>query len=55
VRSLRHADDSTGEQISDEHPDREKEDVAAVYQFAAEAGRNADRITDLERDRRWVF
>lgn len=29
------------EQILDEHPDLEKEDFPAVYQFAAEAGRKA--------------
>lgn len=31
----------TEEQILEEPPDLEKEDFAAVYQFAAEAGRNA--------------
>jgi uncharacterized protein (DUF433 family) len=31
----------TEEQILDEHPDLEKEDFAAVYQFAAEMGRRA--------------
>lgn len=30
----------TEEQILEEPPDLEKEDFAAVYQFAAEAGRN---------------
>jgi uncharacterized protein (DUF433 family) len=29
-------------QILDEHPDLEKEDFPAVYQFAAEAGRKAN-------------
>ena len=29
----------TEEQILDEHPDLEKADFAAVYQFAADAGR----------------
>ena len=32
----------TEEQILDEHPDLEKEDFSAVYQFAAEAGRKAN-------------
>ena len=32
----------TEEQILDEHPDLEKADFPAVYQFAAEAGRKAD-------------
>jgi uncharacterized protein (DUF433 family) len=32
----------TEEQILDEHPDLEKEDFAAVYQFAAEVGRKAN-------------
>ena len=32
----------TEEQILDEHPDLEKEDFAAVYQFAAETGRKAN-------------
>ena len=32
----------TEEQILDEHPDLEKEDFPAVYQFAAEAGRKAN-------------
>jgi uncharacterized protein (DUF433 family) len=31
----------TEEQILDEHPDLEKEDFAAVYQFGAEMGRRA--------------
>jgi uncharacterized protein (DUF433 family) len=31
----------TEEQILDEHPDLEKTDFPAVYQFAAEAGRKA--------------
>jgi len=32
----------TEEQILDEHPDLEKADFAAVYQFAADAGRRAN-------------
>jgi uncharacterized protein (DUF433 family) len=32
----------TEEQILDEHPDLEKADFPAVYQFAADAGRKAD-------------
>ena len=32
----------TEEQILDEHPDIEKVDFPAVYQFAAEAGRKAN-------------
>jgi uncharacterized protein (DUF433 family) len=32
----------TEEQILDEHPDLEKDDVTAVYQFAAETGRKAN-------------
>ena len=32
----------TEEQILDEHPDLEKEDFPAVYQYAARAGRGAD-------------
>ena len=32
----------TEEQILDEHPDLEKVDFPAVYQFAAEAGRKAN-------------
>ena len=32
----------TEEQILDEHPDIEKADFPAVYQFAAEAGRKAN-------------
>jgi len=32
----------TEEQILDEHPDLEKADFAAVYQYAAEAGRKAN-------------
>jgi len=32
----------TGGQILDEHPDLEKADFAAVYQFAAEAGRKTN-------------
>ncbi len=31
----------TEEQILEEHPDLDKEDFRAVYQFAAEAGRKA--------------
>ena len=31
----------TEEQILDEHPDLEKDDFLAVYQFVAEAGRKA--------------
>ncbi|MGA2736485.1 MAG: DUF433 domain-containing protein [Bryobacteraceae bacterium] len=31
----------TEEQILDEHPDLEKDDFPAVYQFAAETGRKA--------------
>jgi uncharacterized protein (DUF433 family) len=31
----------TEEEILDEHPDLEKEDFHAVYQYAAEVGRNA--------------
>jgi uncharacterized protein (DUF433 family) len=34
----------TEEQILDEHPDLEKADFAAVYQFAADAGRRADLV-----------
>lgn len=33
----------TEEQILDEHPDLEKADFAAVYQYAAEIGRTAKR------------
>jgi uncharacterized protein (DUF433 family) len=32
----------TEEEILDEHPDLEKADFAAVYQYAAEAGRKAN-------------
>jgi uncharacterized protein (DUF433 family) len=32
----------TEEQILDEHPDLEKDDFKAVYQFAAETGRKAN-------------
>ena len=32
----------TEEQILDEHPDLEKADFPAVYQYAAEAGRKAN-------------
>jgi hypothetical protein len=32
----------TEDQILDEHPDLEKDDFTAVYQFAAETGRNAE-------------
>jgi uncharacterized protein (DUF433 family) len=32
----------TEEQILDEHPDLEKDDFTAVYQFAAETGRKAN-------------
>jgi uncharacterized protein (DUF433 family) len=32
----------TEEQILEEHPDIEKADFPAVYQFAAEAGRKAN-------------
>jgi uncharacterized protein (DUF433 family) len=32
----------TEEQILDEHPDLEKDDFIAVYQFAAETGRKAN-------------
>ena len=31
----------TEDEILDEHPDLEKADFAAVYQYAAEVGRNA--------------
>ena len=31
----------TEQEILEEHPDLEKEDFAALYQFAAEAGRNS--------------
>lgn len=34
----------TEEQILDEHPDLEKADFPAVYQFAAEAGRRAHLV-----------
>jgi hypothetical protein len=34
----------TEEQILDEHSDLEKADFAAVYQFAADAGRRANLI-----------
>lgn len=34
----------TGEQILDEHPDLEKADFPAVYQFAAEAGCRAHLV-----------
>jgi len=34
----------TEEQILDEHPDLEKADFQAVYQFAAEAGRRANLV-----------
>jgi uncharacterized protein (DUF433 family) len=34
----------TEEQILEEHPDLEKADFAAVYQFAAETGRKANLV-----------
>ena len=34
----------TEEQILDEHPDLEKADFPAVYQFAANAGRRANLV-----------
>ena len=34
----------TEEQILDEHPDLEKADFPAVYQFAADAGRRANLV-----------
>jgi uncharacterized protein DUF433 len=34
----------TEEQILNEHPDLEKADFAAVYQFAADAGRRANLV-----------
>ncbi len=33
----------TEEEILDEHPDLEKADFRAVYQYAAETGREANR------------
>jgi len=34
----------TEEQVLDEHPDLEKADFTAVYQFAADAGRRANLV-----------
>ena len=34
----------TEDQILDEHPDLERADFAAVYQFAADAGRRANLV-----------
>jgi hypothetical protein len=39
----------TEEQILDEHPDLEKADFQAVYQFAAEAGRRANLFEPASR------
>jgi uncharacterized protein (DUF433 family) len=38
----------TEEQILDEHPDIEKADFPAVYQFAVEAGRQANPVNPTD-------